>query len=174
MSVLSDYLNGCIPATWRKADVVEALHGRVDRGTVYKYLAGSHAANPPEAVLQAFADVLPDANIVELRAAVRVPLGIDTAWQPPAEANRLNAKQRQALDLFIKASVGGPVEEAPGDEAEPLDDQQLSQALDEVRRLRKVRPDLAAAVLERLENSRSHAAGTAPADPHSARSNRPR
>ncbi len=174
MSVLSDYLNGCIRPPMRKADVVEALHGRIDRGTVYKYLAGNHSSNPPEPVLQAFADVLPDANIVELRAAVRVPLGTDTAWVPPPEANRLSAKQRLALELFIKASVGGPADEDAEGDQEVLDDAQLSRVLDEVRQLRKVRPDLADAVLQRLERPTPRDTPPGPVGQRSQRSAPPR
>jgi hypothetical protein len=174
MSVLSDYLNKCITeAGWRKTDVVDALHGRIDRGTVYRYLNGTHAASPPESALQAFADVLPAANIVELRAAVRVPLGTDTPWVPVPEANRLNSKQRQALDLFIKASVGGSFEDVEGgDDLDVPTDDELGKILDEVQRLRKVRPDLADAVLAQLD--RTTAQEDEPADSRPGRSDQPR
>ncbi len=105
MTLLSEYLNSHIPSTMRKVDVVEKLHGVIDRATVYKYFAGTHPANPPESVLQAFANVLPGASIVELRTAVNAPAGVETPWVPAAEANRLSPAQRQALDDFIRATV---------------------------------------------------------------------
>jgi hypothetical protein len=169
VSTLSDYLNDHIPPTWRKPQVVEALHGVIDRATVYKYLAGNHPRNPPEAVLQAFARVLPGASVVELRAAARVPIGAEAPWVPTVEANRLNAGQRQALDLFIKATVGS-ADEVSGTthlslplsapkrgrpqrrSPDALEPDQRSQVLDEVDKLRRIgRTDLADAVLEALE-----------------------
>lgn len=105
LTALSDYLNDHIPASWRKPQVVDALHGVVDRATVYRYLAGNHPRNPPELVLQAFADALPGASVSELRAAAQLPPGVNEPWVPPAEANRLNLAQRRALDAFIKATV---------------------------------------------------------------------
>lgn len=170
MSTLSDYLNDHIPSTWRKPQVVEALHGVIDRATVYKYLAGNHPRNPPEAVLQAFARVLPGASVVELRAAAHVPVGTETPWVPTVEANRLNAGQRQALDLFIKATVGSAEEAADNpplsqsvSAAKPsgrarhhspdvLEPNQRVQVLEEADKLRRIgRADLADAVLEALE-----------------------
>ncbi|MEO7285565.1 MAG: hypothetical protein ABI140_01455 [Jatrophihabitantaceae bacterium] len=169
MSVLSDYLNAHIPATMRKTDVVEALHGVVDRATVYKYLAGTHPRNPPEAILQAFADALPQANIVDIRAAVRVPVGTDTPWIPTPEANRLNAGQRHALDLFIKATVGNALDDAePNDQlagrvprADELEPGQLSMILAEVAKLRSLgRDDLADAVVQKLSSTPEGANGS--------------
>lgn len=42
VSKLSDYLNAHIPEGWSRMRFVEALNGRVDRATVYRYLAGQH------------------------------------------------------------------------------------------------------------------------------------
>ena len=105
MSGLSDYLNAQLPAGWQKPQLVEALHGQLDRATVYKYLAGNHPANPTEQVLQAFASVLPGVSVVQLRAAANQPTGEELPWIPPVEANRLTMLQRKALDAFIKATV---------------------------------------------------------------------
>ena len=69
MSALSDYLIQHLPHGWNKPRLVDALDGRLDRATVYKYLAGKHPQHPSESVLQAFAEVLPQASVVELRAA---------------------------------------------------------------------------------------------------------
>lgn len=105
MSALSDYLNDHLPIGWNKPKLVDALEGRLDRATVYKYLAGKHPRQPSESVLQAFAEVLPSASVVELRAAAGQALGVEEPWVPPVEANRLTMAQRQALEAFIKATV---------------------------------------------------------------------
>lgn len=105
MSTLSEYLNAHLPAGWQKTQLVEALNGRLDRATVYKYLAGNHPQNPQDSVLQAFAEVLPGATVVGLRAAANQPVGIEEPWIPPIEANRLTLAQRRALEAFIKATV---------------------------------------------------------------------
>jgi hypothetical protein len=105
VSALSDYLNDHLPTGWNKPKLVDALDGRLDRATVYKYLAGKHPRQPSESVLQAFAEVLPTASVVELRAAAGQALGVEEPWIPPVEANRLTMAQRQALEAFIKATV---------------------------------------------------------------------
>lgn len=105
MSTLSDYLNAHLPANWQKPQVVEALRGVVDRATVYRYLSGRHPRTPSDAVLQAFASVLPGTSLVDLRSAARVGTGEEDAWIPPREANRLNQGQRRALEAFIRATV---------------------------------------------------------------------
>lgn len=105
MSALSDYLIQHLPHGWNKPRLVDALDGRLDRATVYKYLAGKHPQHPSESVLRAFAEVLPDASVVELRAAAGQAAGVEEPWIPPVEANRLTMAQRQALEMFIKATV---------------------------------------------------------------------
>jgi hypothetical protein len=106
VSKLSDYLNAHVPAGWSKKQVVEALEGRVDRATVYRYLSGQHPRNPSEAVLEAFAACLPSVSITELRAVLGTAVGEEEPWIPTPEANRLNHGQRMALDAFIRATVG--------------------------------------------------------------------
>jgi hypothetical protein len=105
VSSLSEYLNAHLPNGWQKPQLVDALSGRLDRATVYKYLAGSHPQNPHDGVLQAFASVLPGVTVVQLRAAANQPVGVEQPWVPPVEANRLTMPQRRALDAFIKATV---------------------------------------------------------------------
>jgi hypothetical protein len=121
LSTLSDYLNEHLPAGWQKPQLVEALSGTLDRATVYRYLAGSHPRSPAEAVLEAFAGVLPGVTVVELRAAANLSTGAEEPWVPPVEANRLNHAQRRALESFIKATVGPPddVDEPAADQADP-------------------------------------------------------
>lgn len=131
MSALSDYLNDHLPHGWNKPKLVDALDGRLDRATVYKYLAGKHPRQPSESVLQAFAEVLPDASVVELRAAAGQALGVEEPWIPPVEANRLTLAQRQALEAFIKATVAS--NDAEVRELEPVDAMPLPELLEPAR-----------------------------------------
>ncbi|HEU5269443.1 MAG TPA: hypothetical protein VFU36_05910 [Jatrophihabitans sp.] len=114
MSTLSDYLNAHLPSHWQKPQVVEALRGVVDRATVYRYLSGRHPRTPSDAVLRAFASVLPGTSLLDLRAAARLGTGEEEEWIPPREANRLNPGQRRALEAFIRATVNEQYE--PEDE----------------------------------------------------------
>lgn len=125
MSTLSDYLNAHLPSNWQKPQVVEALRGVVDRATVYRYLSGRHPRTPSDAVLRAFASVLPGTSLVDLRAAARVGAGEEAEWIPPKEANRLNPGQRRALEAFIRATVNEQFEpeEEPVIEPPPVVDE---------------------------------------------------
>jgi hypothetical protein len=105
VSKLSDYLNAHVPAGWPKSRVVEALEGKIDRATVYRYLAGQHPQRPAENILEAFASSLPGVSLTELRSVIGSPMGEETPWVPTKEANRLNHAQRMALDAFIRATV---------------------------------------------------------------------
>jgi hypothetical protein len=170
VSTLSEYLNEHLPAGWQKPQLVEALSGALDRATVYRYLAGSHPRSPAEAVLEAFAAVLPGVSVVELRAAANLSTGAEEPWVPPVEANRLSYAQRRALEAFIKATVG-PVDDIdePGDqepaEGEPptgpaLTEQERAEVESYVRRLHASgRKDLADRVAASLETNTG--AGTA-------------
>lgn len=124
MSTLSDYLNAHLPADWQKPQVVEALRGVVDRATVYRYLSGRHPRTPSDAVLQAFASVLPGTSLLDLRAAARVGTGEEDVWVPPKEANRLNQGQRRALEAFIRATVNWQfdIEDDESELVEPVAD----------------------------------------------------
>ena len=131
MSKLSDYLTAHIPAGWSKAQVVEALEGKIDRATVYRYLAGQHPQRPAENILEAFATSLPGVSVTELRTIIGTPIGEETPWIPTKEANRLNHAQRMALDAFIRATVNAEDEAGTVDVIEDLlaERQQNSQEL---------------------------------------------
>ena len=153
MSALSDYLNDHLPTGWNKPKLVDALDGRLDRATVYKYLAGKHPRQPSESVLQAFAEVLPTASVVELRAAAGQALGVEEPWIPPVEANRLTMAQRQALEAFIKATVASNDAEVRELETRELTAQDLA-PVGSLRLPELLEPDEAADELsaaERLE-----------------------
>jgi len=153
VSALSDYLNDHLPTGWNKPRLVDALDGRLDRATVYKYLAGKHPRQPSESVLQAFAEVLPTATVVELRAAAGQALGVEEPWIPPVEANRLTMAQRQALEAFIKATVASNDAEVRELETRELTAQDLA-PVGSLRLPELLEPDEAADELsaaERLE-----------------------
>lgn len=175
LSTLSEYLNEHLPAGWQKPQLVEALSGTLDRATVYRYLAGSHPRSPAEAVLEAFAAVLPGVSVVELRAAANLSTGAEEPWVPPVEANRLSYAQRRALEAFIKATVG-PVDEidepaSPRTVAnEPpsgpaLTEQERAEVESYVRRLHASgRKDLAERVAASLQTNTSVGTAKRPAD----------
>ena len=119
MTVLSEYLLAHLPPGSSKAQLVAALDGRLDRTTVYRYLAGNHPRKPPEYVLAHFAEVLPTVTLVGLREAAGVPVGLNEPWIPPLEANRLNAAQRHALEEFIRATVNAEDSEAEQPPSDP-------------------------------------------------------
>jgi hypothetical protein len=164
ISTLSDYLNDHLPHGWQKPQLVEALSGSLDRATVYRYLAGSHPRSPAEAVLEAFARVLPGVTVVELRAAANLSVGAEEPWVPPVEANRLNHAQRRALESFIKATVGPmdddsepaqrPPEVAQANGTSALTEQERAEVENYVRRLyASGRKDLADRVAASLMNN---------------------
>ncbi len=144
VSTLSDYLNAHLPANWQKPQVVEALRGVVDRATVYRYLSGRHPRTPSDAVLSAFASVLPGTSLVDLRDAARLGSGEEDEWIPPKEANRLNAGQRRALEAFIRATVNWQVE----DEDEPEVEQAPSAATPAVLLTDSARADVETYIAE--------------------------
>lgn len=175
MSTLSEYLNEHLPTGWQKPQLVEALSGTLDRATVYRYLAGSHPRSPAEAVLEAFAAVLPGVSVVELRAAANLSTGAEEPWVPPVEANRLSYAQRRALEAFIKATVG-PVDDvdevsnpetAVGDppSGPALTEQERAEVESYVRRLHASgRKDLADRVAASLETNSNVDTAKRPAD----------
>jgi hypothetical protein len=175
LSTLSEYLNEHLPDGWQKPQLVEALSGTLDRATVYRYLAGSHPRSPAEAVLEAFAAVLPGVTVVELRAAANLSTGAEEPWVPPVEANRLNYAQRRALEAFIKATVGPvdeieePVTSEPAaDEpsgAPPLTQQERAEVESYIRRLHASgRRDLADRVAASLVTNSAAKGAKRPAD----------
>jgi len=147
VSTLSDYLNAHLPADWQKPQVVEALRGVVDRATVYRYLSGRHPRTPSDAVLQAFASVLPGTTLMDLRTAARVGTGEEDVWIPPKEANRLNQGQRRALEAFIRATVNWQFD-LDEDEPEAAEPEAGEQASPSVRLTDEARVDVQGYIAE--------------------------
>jgi hypothetical protein len=139
VSKLSDYLNAHVPAGWSKTRVVEALDGKIDRATVYRYLAGQHPQRPAETILEAFASSLPGVSLTELRSVIGSPVGEETPWVPTKEANRLNHAQRMALDAFIRATVNAQDETST---VEVIEDLLAERRLNSQELLPHIRADL--------------------------------
>lgn len=76
----------------------------VSFSTIGVYLRGDHGT-PKEDVLAAFAAILPELSIVELRRLAALPAGELGEWRPPAESARLSQEQRDALDRLIRTIV---------------------------------------------------------------------
>lgn len=76
----------------------------VSFSTIGVYLRGEHG-KPEERVLRAFAAVLPELSVVDLRRLADLPAGELGPWRPPAVADRLSQDQRDALDQLIQSIV---------------------------------------------------------------------
>lgn len=106
MTALSDRLadakgNDSIDAIAERA---AAAGHKIDRATVWRYIAGTHAKNPPDSVLRALAAGF-GLDVRELRTLAGKPAGELGKWTPPDEAARLSQDQRRALDQLIKSIV---------------------------------------------------------------------
>lgn len=124
MTALSDRLadakgNDSIDAIAERA---AAAGHKIDRATVWRYVAGTHAKNPPDSVLRALAAGF-GLDVRDLRTLAGKPAGELGKWTPPDEAARLSQDQRRALDQLIKSIVreeGGhrgdtaPTNDGPG------------------------------------------------------------
>lgn len=120
MTALSDLLTVSNTNRWTTREIAglaEKKGHQLAQPTVSKYLSGRHG-RPTEPVLAAFSDVL-NIPIDKLRAAAGVPTGDGDPWAPPAEANRLDRRQRLALEELIRSMVAS---ETSGEDQD--DDQQ--------------------------------------------------
>lgn len=132
MTALSDLLTASNTNRWTTREIAglaEKKGHQLAQPTVSKYLGGRHG-RPTEPVLAAFSDVL-SIPIDKLRAAAGVPTGAGDPWSPPAEANRLDRRQRLALEELIRSMV---TSEATGEDDQ--DDQQHP-----TRMVRDAQPD---------------------------------
>lgn len=106
MTVLSELLHQSNVQGWsnREISVRADKNGhKLSRASVDVYMGGRHG-RPTEAVLAAFSDVL-NIPIDKLRTAAGVPAGTGSPWTPPSEANRLDTRQRRALEELIRSMV---------------------------------------------------------------------
>lgn len=106
MTALSELLTQSNANGWSTREIArqaEKKDHQLAQPTVSKYMSGRHGA-PTEQVLTAFSDVL-NIPIDKLREAAGVPTGADSPWTPPSEANRLDTRQRRALEELIRSMV---------------------------------------------------------------------
>lgn len=117
MSALSDALNAANVDGWSAREISRKTGGRLSHSVVADYLNGRQAKQPKEYVLQAFAEVFPKLTVKQLRELAGLPAGELDPYQPPAEANRLDARQRRAVDEIIRLLADSTGGEADGDAA---------------------------------------------------------
>lgn len=103
MSALSDALNEANRENWSAAEIARRSGDLIHRATAANVMRGKHAANPSDEVLQAFAVVFPTLTLKRLRRLAGQPAGEQERYVPPPEADRLNARQRKALDELIRS-----------------------------------------------------------------------
>ncbi len=75
----------------------------LNHDTAARYLRGNHG-RPDEATLIALSKVL-KVSMTKLRSAAALPAEETEPYQPPADASRLNRRQRRAVDEVIRAML---------------------------------------------------------------------
>ncbi|MDQ1722896.1 MAG: hypothetical protein QOI26_2630 [Pseudonocardiales bacterium] len=75
----------------------------LNHDTAARYLRGNHGS-PDESTLLALSKVL-KVPMTKLRAAAALPNEETEPYRPPAEASRLNRRQRRAVDEVIRAML---------------------------------------------------------------------
>lgn len=106
MTALSELLDSSNTNRWSTREIARRAQKsghKLSQPTVSVYIGGRHGV-PSEEVLAAFSDVL-NIPIDKLRRAAGVPAGAGTPWAPPVEANRLDVRQRRALEELIRSMV---------------------------------------------------------------------
>ncbi len=83
----------------------------LNHDTAARYLRGEHG-KPDESTLRAFSTVL-GISLGKLRRAASLPADVTEPYQPPAEADRLNRRQRRAVDEVIRAMLQNPPASQP-------------------------------------------------------------
>ena len=117
MSTLSDLLKAENTQGLSARAVSQAARGlgfTLNHDTAARYLRGEHG-KPDEATLRAFSTVL-GIPLGALRRAASLPADVTEPYQPPAEADRLNRRQRRAVDEVIRAMLQGATVSEPASE----------------------------------------------------------
>ena len=108
MSALSDLLTEANAGRLSARSLARAaqLAGySLNHDTAARYLRGDHG-RPDEKTLVALSKVL-RVPMTRLRAAAALPAEETEPYRPPAEASRLNRRQRRAVDEIIRAMLDG-------------------------------------------------------------------
>jgi transcriptional regulator with XRE-family HTH domain len=79
----------------------------LNHDTAARYLRGEHGT-PDESTLRAFSTVL-GVSLSKLRRAASLPADVTEPYRPPLEADRLNRRQRRAVDEIIRAMLQPPL-----------------------------------------------------------------
>lgn len=108
MSELSELLRATGVTARQAAKRAEDLGIHLPYGSIAAYWTPRHPKHPSEETLEGLAAVLP-LSLRRLRRAAGVAEGEARPWNPPAEANRLTQRQREALEQLIKAIVVEPL-----------------------------------------------------------------
>jgi len=119
MSALSDLLNKANTAGLSARSLArnaQAVGFTLNHDTAARYLRGDHG-RPDEATLLALSKVL-RVPLSRLRTAASLPAEETEPYRPPAEASRLNRRQRRAVDEVIRAMLETTAA-AKADELEP-------------------------------------------------------
>jgi transcriptional regulator with XRE-family HTH domain len=119
MSALSELLNdanGARLSARSLARNAQQAGFSLNHDTAARYLRGDHG-RPDESTLLALSKVL-RLPMSKLRTAAALPAEETEPYRPPAEASRLNRRQRRALDEMIRAMLDGRPSAEPG----PIDD----------------------------------------------------
>lgn len=103
MSNLSELLEQAKPEDMSLREVARQANKRgykLTAGTLSKYFQGMHGT-PDESTILALHEVL-RIPLKDLRTAAELPTGADEPYTPPSEANRLDLRQRHAVDEIIR------------------------------------------------------------------------
>jgi hypothetical protein len=100
VSALSDALLAANVEGWSAREIARRGDDRVSHSQLGKYLKPSHP-RPGEYVLQVFSDVL-RIPMPKLRQLAELPAGDPEPYEPPAEANRLDSRQRRVINELIR------------------------------------------------------------------------
>jgi transcriptional regulator with XRE-family HTH domain len=114
MSALSELLQAENSKGLSARGISQAARGQgftLNHDTAARYLRGEHG-KPDEATLRAFSSVL-GVSLAKLRRAASLPADVTEPYRPPAEADRLNRRQRRAVDEVIRAMLQTPVASEP-------------------------------------------------------------
>jgi transcriptional regulator with XRE-family HTH domain len=106
MSALSDLLNKANSSGLSARSLArnaQAAGFTLNHDTAARYLRGDHG-RPDEATLLALSKVL-RISLSRLRTAASLPAEETEPYRPPAEASRLNRRQRRAVDEIIRAML---------------------------------------------------------------------
>ncbi len=109
MTTLSELLNAANKDGLSARSIAreaQALDFSLNHDTAARYLRGDHG-RPDEDTLVALSSVL-NVPLTQLRAAAELPSEVTEPYQPPAEASRLNRRQRRAVDEIIRAMLTEP------------------------------------------------------------------